>query len=52
MICVVLLTSLKEEKDMLASHKVEANADVVTQVGFHEFGNAIKKPGVFWAATS
>src|ERR1700740_301382 len=46
---VVVLTSSKEEKDMVASYKLGVNAYVVKPVDFHEFVNAIKELGAFWA---
>jgi CheY-like chemotaxis protein len=46
---VVVLTSSREEKDMVASYKLGVNAYVVKPVDFHEFVNAIKELGVFWA---
>jgi DNA-binding response OmpR family regulator len=49
MIPVVVLTSSKEERDMVASYKLGVNAYVVKPVNFHEFVNAIKELGVFWA---
>jgi len=49
MIPVVVLTSSREEKDMVASYKYGVNAYVVKPVDFHEFVNAIKELGVFWA---
>jgi DNA-binding response OmpR family regulator len=49
MIPVVVLTSSHEEKDMIASYKLGVNAYVVKPVDFHEFVNAIKELGVFWA---
>jgi CheY-like chemotaxis protein len=49
MIPVVVLTSSNEEKDMVASYKLGVNAYVVKPVDFHEFVNAIKELGVFWA---
>jgi CheY-like chemotaxis protein len=49
MIPVVILTSSHEEKDMVASYKLGVNAYVVKPVDFHEFVNAIKELGVFWA---
>jgi DNA-binding response OmpR family regulator len=49
MIPVVVLTSSKEEKDMVASYKLGVNAYVVKPVDFHEFVNAIKELGIFWA---
>ncbi len=49
MIPVVVLTSSQEEKDMVASYKLGVNAYVVKPVDFHEFVNAIKELGMFWA---
>ena len=46
---VVVLTSSKEEKDMVQSYKLGVNAYVVKPVDFHEFVNAIKELGIFWA---
>src|SRR5262252_7014824 len=46
---VVVLTSSREEKDMVASYKMGVNAYVVKPVDFHEFVNAIKELGIFWA---
>ncbi len=48
MIPVVVLTSSKEEKDMVASYRLGVNAYVVKPVDFHEFVNAIKELGAFW----
>jgi len=49
MIPVVVLTSSHEEKDMMKSYKLGVNAYVVKPVDFHEFVNAVKELGVFWA---
>jgi CheY-like chemotaxis protein len=49
LIPIVVLTSSKEEKDMVASYKLGVNAYVVKPVDFHEFVNAIKELGAFWA---
>ena len=46
---VVVLTSSREEKDMVASYQLGVNAYVVKPVDFHEFVNAIRELGVFWA---
>jgi len=46
---VVVLTSSHEERDMVASYKLGVNAYVVKPVDFHEFVNAIRELGVFWA---
>jgi len=49
LIPVVVLTSSHEEKDMVSSYKLGVNAYVVKPVDFHEFVNAIKELGIFWA---
>jgi CheY-like chemotaxis protein len=49
MVPVVVLTSSREEKDMVTSYKLGVNAYVVKPVDFHEFVNAIKELGMFWA---
>ena len=49
MIPVVVLTSSREERDMVASYSLGVNAYVVKPVDFHEFVNAIRELGIFWA---
>ena len=49
MIPVVVLTSSREERDMLRSYQLGVNAYVVKPVDFHEFVNAVRELGVFWA---
>jgi DNA-binding response OmpR family regulator len=49
MMPVVMLTSSHEEKDMMRSYSLGVNAYVVKPVDFHEFVNAVKELGVFWA---
>jgi CheY-like chemotaxis protein len=49
LIPVVVLTSSREDKDMVASYKLGVNAYVVKPVDFHEFVNAVKELGAFWA---
>ena len=49
LIPVVVLTSSHEEKDMMRSYHLGVNAYVVKPVDFHEFVNAVKELGVFWA---
>jgi CheY-like chemotaxis protein len=49
MIPVVVLTSSHEEKDMMRSYSLGVNAYVVKPVDFHEFVNAVKELGAFWA---
>jgi CheY-like chemotaxis protein len=52
MIPVVVLTSSHEEKDMMRSYQLGVNAYVVKPVDFHEFVNAVKELGVFWAVVN
>lgn len=46
---VVMLTSSREETDLVRSYDLGVNAFVVKPVGFEEFFAAIKEIGVFWA---
>jgi CheY-like chemotaxis protein len=46
---VVVLTSSREERDVVASYKLGVNAYVVKPVDFHVFVNAIRELGQFWA---
>ena len=46
---VVVLTSSHEEVDMMRSYELGVNAYAVKPVDFHEFVNAVKELGVFWA---
>ncbi len=46
---VVMLTSSKEEKDIIISYKLGVNAYVVKPVIFSEFVDAVKLIGGFWA---
>ena len=49
MIPVVVMTSSREEQDLLASYQLGVNAYVVKPVEFHEFVDAVKQVGGFWA---
>jgi DNA-binding NarL/FixJ family response regulator len=49
MIPVVILTSSREEKDWVESYRLGVNAYVVKPVDFHEFVEAVKELGAFWA---
>jgi CheY-like chemotaxis protein len=49
MIPAVVLTSSREERDMMQSYRLGVNAYVVKPVDFHEFVNAVRELGVFWA---
>lgn len=46
---VVVLTSSREERDLVGSYELGVNAYVVKPVGFEEFLEAIQDLGVFWA---
>lgn len=46
---VVMLTSSREEQDLVKSYKLGVNAYVVKPVNFQEFVDAVKQLGVFWA---
>jgi CheY-like chemotaxis protein len=46
---VVMLTTSREEKDLVRSYKLGVNAYVMKPVGFKEFIDAIQDLGVFWA---
>lgn len=46
---VVMLTSSREETDVVRSYNLGVNAFVVKPVGFNEFFKAIQELGVFWA---
>jgi len=52
MIPIVVLTSSREERDMVASYKLGVNAYVVKPVDFREFVSAIKELGVFGIQTT
>ncbi len=49
MIPVVMLTSSREEQDLVESYKLGVNAYVVKPVSFHDFVEAVKRLGAFWA---
>ena len=49
MIPVVIMTSSREEQDLVRSYKLGANAYVVKPLNFHEFIEAIRVLGSFWA---
>jgi CheY-like chemotaxis protein len=46
---VVMLTSSREEADLVKSYQLGVNAYVVKPVGFQQFVEAIKQTGMFWA---
>ena len=46
---VVMLTSSREEKDLLRSYQLGVNASVVKPLGYQEFLEAVRELGGFWA---
>jgi len=49
MIPVVVMTSSREEQDLVESYQLGANAYMVKPVQFHEFVEAVKQLGGYWA---
>jgi CheY-like chemotaxis protein len=49
MIPVVILTSSREERDLVQGYSLGVNAYVVKPVDFGEFASAVKEIGLFWA---
>jgi CheY-like chemotaxis protein len=49
LIPVVVLTSSREEQDLVDSYELGVNAYIVKPVGFPEFVEAVKQVGAFWA---
>jgi CheY-like chemotaxis protein len=52
LIPVVMLTSSREESDLIRSYKLGVNAYVVKPVDFSEFMDAVRQIGVFWAVVN
>ena len=46
---VVILTSSREERDLVDSYRLGVNAYVVKPVDFDQFVAAVKQVGMFWA---
>jgi CheY-like chemotaxis protein len=49
---VVVLTTSREESDLICTYKLGVNAYVVKPVDFPEFINAVKVLGGFWAVVN
>lgn len=49
---VAVLTSSREEQDLIRSYDLGTNAYVVKPVNFHEFVDTIKELGLFWAVVN
>jgi CheY-like chemotaxis protein len=48
LIPIVIMTSSKEEKDIIESHKLGVNSYVVKPVGFANFSKTIADLGFYW----
>ncbi|MEO7457631.1 MAG: response regulator [Gemmatimonadaceae bacterium] len=46
---VVMMTSSRQEKDLVASYELGVNAYVVKPMKFQDFVEAVKQVGAFWA---
>ncbi len=49
---VVMMTSSREEQDLVSSYQLGVNAYVVKPVKFQEFVTAVKQVGTFWAVVN
>ncbi|HXT42267.1 MAG TPA: response regulator [Candidatus Angelobacter sp.] len=49
---IVMLTSSKEESDLVESYRLGANAYVVKPVAFEQFVKVVKQVGAFWAVVN
>lgn len=49
---IVMMTSSREEKDLISSYNQGVNAYVVKPMDFGEFVNAIKELGLFWGVVN
>lgn len=45
---VVMLTSSKEERDIVETYKLGVNAYIVKPLDFEQFGTAVAQLGLFW----
>ena len=52
MIPVVMMTSSREEQDLLQSYQLGVNAYVVKPMKFHDFVEAVKQVGAFWGVVN
>lgn len=49
---VVIMTSSREERDLVESYRLGVNAYVVKPVDFDQFAAAVKEVGMFWAVVN
>ena len=49
---IVIMTSSKEEQDILKSYELGANSFVVKPVNFNDFAKAVSELGLYWILTN
>jgi CheY-like chemotaxis protein len=49
---VIVMTSSREERDMVSSYALGANAYVVKPLNFHDFMDTVKYLGLFWVVVN
>jgi len=49
---VVVLTSSKEEKDIIESYNLGVNSYIVKPIDFNSFTNAVGEVGLYWLVTN
>ncbi|HEY0060225.1 MAG TPA: response regulator [Flavisolibacter sp.] len=52
LIPVVIMTSSKEEQDMIRSYELGVNSFVVKPLGFDAFAQAVSELGLYWVLTN